>query len=870
MEKKNQKLQTRYFVLNTLAVSILLVSNSTYALQALDDTSMRDVNAQDGLNVNLDFKELNVGTFFWQDNAGRGSAGKATDTTLRAEAENFKIQSHSSSPTARPNINIQMNTGSESNKAGLDFNLKVAPVLISMNKFKVCDSTACGSPVGDIAIQTNSDTSINFKTRNGLFSKADQSELTFASKNASIYLGQTTGLSPSQTLNQLVLKNFNFNFFAKGVMYIDDTEGFIVRTNAAGVPDAVINYNADGTVNTSTSTTPNTTYGYVDFTRVTDPADSGTITGNTYSSTASNSGLNLEFMLNKNVNPNNRYSVDGTKTPLNGQATSEKAQGLIRLGASGRMVNGSIQIRGTNANSNDGFTRTDPVYNVASNQFGNPDNTNILGKANNGVSSSGTQNIIGNTGIAFRMKADFTKKNDPMLQGDNTKATTLELGGAGFNTYGFEFGELTGLNLRNRGSFDTGNVYLNLVDTKTVLLPANKVLQTSRYWNGSSSTTLTTDADYVQNIHNGTTDQNPYALLAAIRGAEFQAFSRSGRFTNSARTIGTTIPKINDTAGNTWGLALPFYDLNANLAMYGTTAPADAYYYDLGGTRYTVVAGAERLGFSLAMSTTGMNGSTDTTKQKTTSILLLDNADINSVRYIGLRNIDMLLRGTGTVGLENGSFNASLKDILIILSAQIAGGYLPGALYKGTSTPASASSADFSNNNDVLLSTKLRLDGKKIDLSLIPNSEYTSTDGSRLSVVGELELNAVKDGGKSAIQLSDPLDGSTVGFDNIDGKVAFNNAIIISPDTRETCPTADCDGMVSFKAGLTFNPAGTTGIGATGGANSATNAEKIAGVLRVRDINLYPPTVGAQPQRLGEMVLTGGRITGQLGIIPRN
>ena len=58
MEKKNQKLQTRYFVLNTLAVSILLVSNSTNALQALDDTSMRDVNAQDGLNVNVDFNEL--------------------------------------------------------------------------------------------------------------------------------------------------------------------------------------------------------------------------------------------------------------------------------------------------------------------------------------------------------------------------------------------------------------------------------------------------------------------------------------------------------------------------------------------------------------------------------------------------------------------------------------------------------------------------------------------------------------------------------------------------------------------------------------------------------------------------------------------
>ena len=107
MEKKNQKLQTRYFVLNTLAVSILLVSNSTYALQALDDTSMRDVNAQDGLNVNLDFKELDVGTFFWEDKAGRGSNGKTGDTTLRAEAENFKIQSHSSTPTVNPNIDIR-------------------------------------------------------------------------------------------------------------------------------------------------------------------------------------------------------------------------------------------------------------------------------------------------------------------------------------------------------------------------------------------------------------------------------------------------------------------------------------------------------------------------------------------------------------------------------------------------------------------------------------------------------------------------------------------------------------------------------------------------------------------------------------------
>lgn len=847
MKKNNQKPEKKYFALNTIAASLLLMSHSALAMQELDDKTLSNVNGQDGLNIDLGFKEVKVDKLYWEDNAGRGSNGRSNDPTLRAEVGNFKISSNSSTPTLNPNANIKMNAGSQSNQTGLDFNLTVAPVLISMNKFKVCDTTACGNPVGDIAVQTNSDTSIHLITKDGLFSRDSQSELTFSSKNATIYLGQKTidPVTPtSQILNQLVLKNFNFNFNAKGVMYVDPTNGFMVRTNAASVTDAVIKYNTDGSVNKTASTPQDSTHGYVDFTRVDDPAAANTISGNTYSaSTASNSGLNLEFMLNKNVNADNSYSVNTAKTPLNGQSTSDTAKGLIRLGASGRMVNASIQVRGTSSTSADG--------------------TNILGKANNAVATTGTQNIIGNTGIAFRMKADFTKKGDPMLGDDDSKATVLEIGGAGFNTYGFEFGELTGLNLQNRGSFDTGNLYLNLVDTKTALLPANQALQNIRYWNGSAYSNLTTDPDYVQNIHNGTEDQNPYAMLAAIRGAEFQAFSRSGRFTNSARTVETSIPKIKDTAGNTWGLALPFYNLNANLAIYGSTAPADVYYYDSNGARYSVVTGSEGLGLSLAMSTTGSNGSTDISKQKTTSILLLDSADTNSVRYFGLRNIDMLLKGTGTIGLENGSFNASLKDLLVILSAQIAAGYLPGAKYKDTDIAASASSADFSNNNDVLLATRLRLDGKKIDLSLIPNNEYTSADGSRLSVVGELELKATKEGGKTSIQLSDPLDQSTLGLDNIDGKIAFNNAIIIGPDTRQKCPTDVCNGVVSFKAGLTFNPAGTNGTG--------TDADKINGVFRVRDINLYPAaSASITPQRLGEAVLTGGRLTSQLGIIPRN
>ncbi len=44
---------------------------------------------------------------------------------------------------------------------------------------------------------------------------------------------------------------------------------------------------------------------------------------------------------------------------------------------------------------------------------------------------------------------------------------------------------------------------------------------------------------------------------------------------------------------------------------------------------------------------------------------------------MGLRNIDMFLKGNGTIGLENGSLNIGLKDMLLALSTEIAAGYLP-------------------------------------------------------------------------------------------------------------------------------------------------------------------------------------------------
>ena len=894
MKKNKQNHKTAWFALNALAASMFLV-HSAHALQSLDDTALRQVNGQDGVHISTTYNAVDVEQFYWEDDAGRGSSG-AGNNKLRAVADDFKIRPNTSSGYGLGTdykINVA-STGGANGKSGLNLDISINPSLIKVENFMICDtetSPRCSDPIGNFAIQNSSVIDINFKTRDGLFSKTSQSSLNLGLKNANIYLGQT---DVNSQLNQLILKNMNFNFLGKGVMFVDPVEGFKIQTNA---------FNTDGSENTaSLSQAPNATYGYVDFTRVADPASDVITNGGSYGNgltgatgKTTNSGLNLEFMLNKDVlntttgqtGTDKPYMLDSTKTP-------QGAKGLIRVGASGRMVNGSLQLRGTTSNGKDNPSIVRDESNLptsltsTNNKYGNPNGTNILGQANSATvtsnNTSANNRIIGNSGIGFRMKAEFTKDNDSMLAENSANAdaagsaTTLEIGGAGLNTYGFEFGNLTGLQSGTRGSFDSGNVYINLADTKSVLLPANYIFQTSRFGNGQF---LTNAADYTQNIHIGTGNTNPYSLLVAVRGAEFQAISRRGRFTNSATyNPQTGYIKINEHNNNEWGLALPFYNLNANMAMFGTKVDATkAYYYNVGDIKGTQVATSgttPRLGFSLAMSTDGIdrNSSYAALGNKTTSILVIDGGDANSLvagvqptnYYMGLRNIDMLLKGNGSIGVENGSLNVSLENMLIVMAAEVAAGYLPGTTYKtcvvspiaACSNGNSAPTDNFSRKDDVLFGLKLRAGGN-MNFSLIPNSEYKQDGtGNRMNIVGEFELT--KNNGNT-IQISDPIDGSTLGLDNLEGKLAFNNAIVIAPDTRGTQNTNPAaagynktrgEGIVSFNAGFTFNPDRTIG-----------------GVFRARDINLYPPNTG-NAARLGELAITGGRLTSEFSIMPRN
>jgi hypothetical protein len=823
--KGNQK-NAQKFALTALAASILLLSESSYALQALDDHQLSRIDGQDGIDISTTYSQADIDQLYWEDTAGLATG--TVEQTLRATASAVKIRDTNLADGLSLGTRFKVDMGSNGTQAGINLDIISNPSTISVDNFAVCDTagtpvcdTSGANPyagkVGGLAIQSASPINILFKTRDGLFNSTEQATVNIGLNNINIYTGLK--LTPSATTqNQLILKNLNFNFNATGVIYVDDNQGLMLETRS-GIA-AAIGTPAYNTLKSTKTTTPSLVHGYADFSRATDPDQTGAATG-TYQ--GKSAGLNLEFMTKANaaVDPTNPvYSLTGAK-------------GLIRVGASGRMVNSYLQVRGISANG------------IAAPTDNNVTNThvlnNILGYASNSsTTGTGANNtVIGSNGIGLRLRGEFTAQGDAMLGGDNTKATTLEIGGAGTNTFGFEFGELQPLVVDSvdRAYFDSGNVYLNLANTRHLRMPENSVLRTARF-GGTTNTFLTDSSDYIQQIHNLT--NNPYSVVAAIRGADFQAISKRGRFTSSSGVSAGNAIAPADGLTNQWGLGLPFYNLNANLAMYATSYTGDVF--TLNNTTNVVskstVSGTQRLGLALALSVEGKNSD----GSKTTSIMLIDGGDRDLVTagiqptnyYIGLRNIDMLLSGRGSVGVENGNLNVTLPNLLMVMAAEIAAGYLPGAKYK--STGANVPLNNFNLKTDVLFGLKIKMLGD-MSFALVPNNEISATNGNRLSIIGEYRLT---DG---AIQLSDPIQDSMIGLDRMSGLVGFNNAIVINKDN------------VGFNLGFNFNP-----------NKSASD------VFRVKDINFYPPlsSTNNRGQRLGEMVMTGGRLNAEMTLKPRN
>lgn len=797
MMKNNKKFQRPLFRLTVLAMSLCAAQSSVYAMQALNEQDLRAVNAQDGIMLDTQYDSLNIDRLYWEDKVGMSTG---SDTALRAYADGISITKNS--PTDHIGTTYKINAGSDTGtgKAGVDLSIVSRYGTIAADAFKICDNTGanCGQSPFGLAVQSTKDAKLHFITKDGLFSPTSLSTAEISWVDVNIYLSNLENSTQplSSTINQLILKGFNFNVKGQGYMYVDPIKGLVLSTEPGS--------------GTGTS-------GYFDLNRVCTDAASCATDG--LKAWNSKPGLNIDFVAKKdsgNINGKTTYNVNNTS-------------GMIRVGASGRLKNASLTIRGTNGATDTNGAILGKAYSAGNSTF-TPDSVSV--------------NIMGSSGIAMRVKADFTN--------DGSNPTTLELGHGGDNAYALQFSNFSPLLIRKQNNggafnpdaayFDSGNVYVNLANTKRLALPENSALNAAPFLAGK----LTTSDDYKQLVHSAT-GANPNAVVVATRGTEFQALSRQTQFIASPDVYKDNIIANDPVGGGSWGLGLPFYNLNSNLAIYGTTFTGKPY-----GS--ALVTNAQRLGFALGMTTQGVSAD----GSKTTSILLIDgkkysptsfdattkvrNADpagdpINY--YIGVRNIDMLLKGYGSIGMENGSLNLNIPDFMLSAAGQVAVGYLPGSQYK-TSLGGAAKYAPidgFLTNSDVLFGLRLRMAGS-VDMTMVPGGATAATNF--ISFDGNLNLTS------GAVQVVDPVDGSIVGFDNITGKFGFSNQIKIHKDN------------VDFNTAFTVNP-----------------NKQAADVLRIKDLNLYPatftggvPTGVGSAQRLGEMVFTGGKITSQFNITP--
>lgn len=784
---------TKIFRVNAVAIAVLTCMSHAFALQEMSEGDLRSVDGQDGVHTEVSYSSINIDQIYWQDQAGLSTG--TGEQALRGTLNNVTISRGSVPVGTDLGVVAEVNVGSKGDvnpAVGMDLNVKTRLGKIEVATTKICQSTGCTAndkTMGKLTIDSTNQNTFHLTTSNGLFNTNAVANLELGLKNIDIGLEQQ---QTTTTKNTLLMRDFNFNFLAQGNIYVDPVEGMVLRTD---------------------------TTGYVDFSKV-----------KPNNSSIGKSGLNLEFMLKDNAG---------------------NEMGIIRAGANGRIINGILQFRGVS----------------------DTDAASILGYANRTGTNitTGTNSIAGSSGIAFKLVGEFTNDKDNL--GDNV-GTTLELGGAGNFAYGLRFANITPLVTRksvgisqansltvdsalntDRAGLDTGNIYLNLVDAHQITMPISSRL-TGIYMGDNSTSAkvpLVTSDDFNQTIANTAENSaNPYSVVLSIRDMNFSALSRRSQFIASDDVTGTYSP---DTSQTKWGLGLPIYGLNSNFAFYGKTSTGitDGDYIvsknsSTGLIATAPISGSERIGFSGAISTKGVNDTGD----KSTSILLIDGgANANAGNsptdyYVGLRNIDMLLNGYGSVGLENGQVNISMPKILLVMSAQIAGGYLPGAKYKTcANTVCYAPSDNFLRSTDVLAGIKVRLGGS-INMAIIPRpvfGDQTSlVDGAnKLGFIGIFTLDSNTT--KNSIQIIDPVDSSTLGLDNLSGTLAFDNSIAVNKNSA------------GFNLGLNFNP------------NKNVNE-----VFRIKDVNFYPSngtSVGAA-QRLGEVAITGGRLSGNMTLTPRD
>ena len=169
----------RTFALTALVSCVILAHQSAFALQALEDQDLRQVDGQDGIALQTEYSQIEIDQLYWEDRAG--TAGNS-EQSLRAVANDVKIQKNQNYQSGNYNLGAiyEINTGSNaSGQAGIDLNITAQPATVSIGSFQLCAQTptvACNASLGNFAMQTGSPLQIALVTTDGLFNKDAQAQ----------------------------------------------------------------------------------------------------------------------------------------------------------------------------------------------------------------------------------------------------------------------------------------------------------------------------------------------------------------------------------------------------------------------------------------------------------------------------------------------------------------------------------------------------------------------------------------------------------------------------------------------------------------------------------------------------------------------
>ena len=488
---------------------------------------------------------------------------------------------------------------------------------------------------------------------------------------------------------------------------------------------------------------------YVDLKRVTDTTD--VATGRT---DATNPGVNIDL----------RYN-----TPRN------ERKNIMRLGASGAVTNAKLALNGNQTK-------------VANFEVNNMVNGVLTKEAKTASGYNGAGNdpgLVGSGGLHLSLAADFTNASDTNKPG-NMAATTLEIGHTGKGSHAIEFSNLRQLTTRSADGalhkknayIDFGDIYINTVTTKTLDFIVNENIQ---------KTLAVTSPILKQTLTTETAPED--VVLIAVRGMDFQSIAAKARIISD-----NSLQKLNGSGG-TWGIGIPIYNLNANVALSAGT-------YDYKGT-----ANKNGIAYNVMASTEGYGIDSKTGLPSTTSIILIDGQ--NGVHgeavnyYAGLRNIDALIESKGIIGYEDDGIYIRADKLLIAAKAELAIGQLPGSKYNCTNASVAKCAGyvphdNFSKRDDVLTNIAFKLDGNG-ELLIIPGVDPTnsSPDTNFLSFDANFkfrpltsEESANKDNLGSYFSLANEdidttgaLKTSSINFNRMEGHLGIKGKLRVSADT---------------------------------------------------------------------------------------